>query len=159
MKKLINICVLILPLLVVSCLKENGKKEYILHLEFSSGDVWEGSCHVLEKTAKQGNSDKYEGNKNEILINYDPMNFYLHLLKVEDKFLAGGDMLGINVTNFNMINNQSGKLYSSIEMKGLYTRNGRHYQVDNGTFVFKLGGTPFNVPDTIYTGSWSLKLK
>lgn len=147
--------ILVMLVLLSACLKENGKKEYTIRLEFSSGDVWEGSCHVLEKSMKTDDM-KYKGQKDVIYID---LNYGLILYKVENRFLTGVDDLSMDVSNFNMINGQSGQIHGRIEMKGEYKRHLRHYSVDNGTFDFKIAGSPFNVPDTIYSGKWTLKLK
>ena len=74
------------------------------------------------------------------------------LYKVNHKKLTGTGYLEEEISNFHMLNNQSGTISGQIELEGVYDQFFQKYKVEGGTFKFKLNGN-----SVVYTGRWSLK--
>ncbi len=167
MKAILTISILIILLanMAGSCTKENAKKEYLFRLEFDSGDVWEKECYLFEKH-KRNKRYKNSGVEEVVDLKHSKDLIYTNALKgetilykVDDNILTGVSNANMWVANFSILNNQSGLMQGIIELKGEYSQNSREYSVENGTFKFQLSGALYNVPDSVYTGKWTLKRK
>lgn len=152
-------------ILLESCTKENAKNKYIFHLEFDSGDVWEKECYLYEKYKRNNRYKESEVDKivdlkhSKDVIYTDALKGKTVLYKVDNHILTGISDVSIIVSNFNIINNQSGLIQGDIELLGEYKQKHNAYLIENGTFKFKLWGALYNLPDTTYTGTWTLRRK
>ena len=160
-----SIIVILLVNMIEGCTKENAKNKYLFRLEFDSGDVWEKECYLFEKH-KRNKSYKNSGVEDVVdlkhskdLIYTDVLKGETVLYKVNGQILIGVSDVNIKVSNFSILNNQSGLMQGIIELEGYYEQDSRKYTVENGTFKFQLRGALFNVPDSLYTGKWTLKRK
>lgn len=162
---LIGFLTISLPNIISSCKKENAKKEYLFRLEFDSGDSWEKECYLFEKH-KRNKRYKNSGVEDVIDLKHSNDAIYTDVLKgetvlykVNGHILTGVSHANLRVPNFHILNNQSGLMQGTIELEGDYHQNSREYTVENGTFKFQLFGALYNLPDSIYTGKWTLKRK
>ncbi len=161
----ISAAMISLVIILNACKKENAKEKYVFHLEFSSGDVWEKECYLFEKHKrnkryeKSGVKEVVDLKRTENVIYTDALKGETVLYKVNDNMLIGASNANLIVSDFNMLNHQSGLMQGFIELEGNYEQHRRAYQVENGTFKFRLNGALYNVPDSTYTGKWTLKRK
>lgn len=147
-----------------SCRKENARNKYFFRLEFDSGDIWEKECYLFEKHKRNkryrnsGVEDAVDLKHSKGLIYTDALKGETVLYKVEGH-LIGVSNVNIKVSNFSILNSQSGLMQGNIELEGEYQQSGKAYKVENGTFKFQLRGALYNLQDSVFTGKWILKRK
>lgn len=165
--KVLSISTVLISFVIMlnACKKENAKEKYVFRLEFSSGDVWEKECYLFEKHKrnkryeKSGVEEVVDLKRTENVIYTDALKGETVLYKVNDRILNGASNANLIVSDFSMLNHQSGLMQGFIELEGDYEQHRREYQVENGTFKFQLHGALYNMPDSVYTGKWTLKRK
>lgn len=161
----ISVMITLFMCIIGACTKENAKKKYLFRLEFSSGDVWEKECYLFEKQKrnkryeKSGVKEVVDLKRAENVIYTDVLKGETVFYKVNGNTLIGASNANLMVSGFSILNHQSGLMQGFIELEGNYEQDRREYQVENGTFKFRLHGALYNVPDSTYTGKWTLKRK
>ncbi|AEA43849.1 hypothetical protein [Fluviicola taffensis] len=165
MKRIFSLALLAISLLttISSCKKENARKPYLFRLEFDSGDVWEEECYLFEKH-KQNKRYKNSGVEKVVDLKHSKDAIYTDVLKgetvlykVNGRTLIGVSNVIMSVSNFAILNHQSGLMLGKIELEGSYKQEFRKYTVENGKFEFQLQGGLFSLPDTILKGKWTMK--
>src|SRR5688572_7044914 len=123
MKRFQSICILyILFFALNACKKENAKEKYLFRLEFDSGDAWEQECYLFEKHKRNkryknsGVEDVVDLKHSENLMYTDALKGKTVLYKVDGHILTGVSNVNIKVTNFSILNNQSGLMQGNIEL-------------------------------------------
>lgn len=165
--KILSISTVLISFVIMlhACKKENAKEKYVFRLEFNSGDVWEKECYLFEKHKrnkryeKSGVKEVVDLKRTENVIYTDALKGETVLYKVNDKILIGASNANLIVSDFSILNHQSGLMQGFIELEGDYEQHRREYQVENGTFKFQFHGGLYNIPDSVYTGKWTLKRK
>lgn len=161
----ISVMITLFVCMINACTKENAKEKYLFRLEFSSGDIWEKECYLFEKHKrnkryeKSGVKEVVDLKRTENVIYTDVLKGETVLYKVNDNVLIGASNANLMVSDFSILNHQSGLMQGFIEVEGNYEQHRREYQVENGTFKFRLYGALYNMPDSTYTGKWILKRK
>lgn len=144
---------------IYSCKKGGKQKMYDLHMIFQTGDTLSGTwSDVSNEYAVKKISKPFKW-QHRIILNYLDNNT-ITLYKTDNKKLIGfGQFAYSEGSNFSILNGLGNVLYGTMELYGDYERHLNSYSVNNGTFIFLLYGWKYNVPDTTYTGTWTMQRK
>lgn len=158
--------ILLGTIVLTGCHKENGKNDYLMNLNFESGDVFtdEGVIHE-----KYHFGNKYDGTPYNNALKVGNGNVFYSTTFGERQFIkmdnnrlvnAGNMVLPKISTPLHFANEQQGSCYGDIYLEGSYTQKGRAYTLENGTFEFYWRNAEvFGMTDTILKGTWTLKRK
>ena len=161
MKLFITLCCA--ALLLSTCTKEVGKKPYSLELTFASGEVLPLTVLIYEKAKKYDIEVPIYAKKqtNAIYIESDnSIPWELVMFKDNEERLVG--INDVNYWKFSAVDFAGGQevsAYGVIEMDGLYTKKGRKFTVENGTFTITWANSnEYGIPaPKIITGTWRME--
>jgi len=151
--------------ILFACTKEVGKKPYSLELTFPSGEVLPLTVLVYEK-AKEYSPDvpinSYEQTNSVYIESDDTYPWELMMYKKDEERLVG--INDINYWKFSAVDFAGGQevsAYGVIEMDGLYTKKGRKFTVENGTFTITWANSnQYGIPaPKVITGTWRMERK
>ena len=163
MKVLITLCCAVL--LLSAYTKEVGKEPYLFELTFTSGEVVPLRVYVYEKAKKYENQNvqyniNVQDQTNAIYIESDPIALHFVVFKQNENRLVGID--DINFWKTSVVDFAGGQeviVYGSIELDGPYTKKGREFTVENGTFTITWTNSyQYSVPaPKVTTGTWRME--
>jgi len=140
-----------------------GKKPYSLELTFASGEVLPLTVLIYEKAKKYDIEVPIYAKKqtNAIYIESDnSIPWELVMFKDNEERLVG--INDVNYWKFSAVDFAGGQevsAYGVIEMDGLYTKKGRKFTVENGTFTITWANSnEYGIPaPKIITGTWRME--